>query len=149
MQVKRVVPSGFCKGVIRAVQIARKAREDHPDEDIYVLGMIVHNHFVTEALERYKIVTLDCDRYDKEELIGQLDHGILILTAHGTPQKLKDLAIERGLTVIDAACSDVIKTQEIIKEVMISYISASAIIPKPWQYWLWMNISSLLKPQTI
>lgn len=115
MQVKRVVPSGYCKGVVSAIEIAKQTRALNPDAKIYILGMIVHNQYVTEALKEYSIVTLDDHNKTKEALIDMIDEGIVILTAHGTSEKLKAQALKKGLKIVDAACSDVIKTQTIIK----------------------------------
>ncbi|MBR2802252.1 MAG: 4-hydroxy-3-methylbut-2-enyl diphosphate reductase [Erysipelotrichaceae bacterium] len=113
MNVRRVVPSGYCKGVVRAIRIALDARRDFPQEPVYVAGMIVHNRYVAEALEQKGIITLD-DSRSKEEWINSLDHGVLIFSAHGIAQYYKDLARSRGLIVIDASCEDVIETQKII-----------------------------------
>ena len=116
MEIKKVIPNGFCKGVIRAINIALKAKEDHPHEKIYVLGMIVHNHFIKEALEQKGIISLDDAKYSRRELIDQLENGVLIFSAHGSDQKLIDRAKNKGLLVIDATCLDVIKTKNLIKE---------------------------------
>lgn len=114
MIVTKVNPSGYCKGVINAINIAKKTKEEHPNENVYVLGMIVHNTYVTNMLNKLGIITLDDTNNSKEELIDKLNEGVLILTAHGTSDKLKQKAISKGLQVVDAACSDVIKTKNII-----------------------------------
>lgn len=114
MIVTKVIPSGYCKGVINAINIAKKTKEEHPNENVYVLGMIVHNTYVTNMLNKLGIITLDDTNNSKEELIDKLNEGVLILTAHGTSDKLKQKAISKGLQVVDAACSDVIKTKNII-----------------------------------
>lgn len=114
MEIKRVIPSGYCKGVIRAIQMAKQARIDYPQEKIYVLGMIVHNHYVAEALEKLNIITLDAN--NKEEAINSIDNGVLIFSAHGIADKYKKMASDKGLIVIDASCVDVIATQNIVKK---------------------------------
>ena len=114
MIVTKVIPSGYCKGVINAINIAKKTKEEHPNENVYVLGMIVHNTYVTNMLNKLGIITLDDTNNSKEELIDKLNEGVLILTAHGTSDKFKQKAISKGLQVVDAACSDVIKTKNII-----------------------------------
>lgn len=116
MQIKKVIPSGYCKGVINAIEIAKKARRDNMDTPIYILGMIVHNSYVTEALNTLDIITLDDKKKTKEELLDEIDSGIVIFTAHGIAESIKEKAIDKGLKIIDASCSDVIKTQDIIKE---------------------------------
>lgn len=114
MNVKRVVPSGFCKGVVSAINIAKKTREQYPDKNIYILGMIVHNRYVTKSLSQLGIITLDDSKCSKEELLDQIDSGVVILTAHGTSDVVKNKAIDKGLIVVDGTCSDVLKTKDII-----------------------------------
>lgn len=116
MQIKKVIPSGFCKGVISAIDISKNARLNNPDKPIYILGMIVHNQYITDALKNYNIITLDDSIKTKDKWIDEIDDGIIIFTAHGISDILKQKAISKKLQVIDASCSDVIKTQNIIKE---------------------------------
>ena len=114
MNVKRVVPSGFCKGVVSAVNLAKKTRISNPDTPIYILGNIVHNSYVTEELTKLGIVTLDDSKCSRYELLDQIDSGIVILTAHGTADAVKNKALKKGLTVVDGTCKDVLKTKDII-----------------------------------
>ena len=114
MNVKRVVPSGFCKGVVSAVNLAKKTRASNPDTPIYILGNIVHNSYVTEELTKLGIVTLDDSKCSRYELLDQIDSGIVILTAHGTADAVKNKALKKGLTVVDGTCKDVLKTKDII-----------------------------------
>lgn len=116
MNIKRVYPSGYCKGVVNAIQLAKKTRQDNPDEKIYVLGMIVHNSFVTKELEELNIITLDDTNVSKEDLLKQIDEGIVIFTAHGISDQIKQQAKAKGLRYVDASCEDVLKTRNIIIE---------------------------------
>ena len=116
MEVKRVVPSGYCKGVINAINIAKKVKEESKDTPVYILGMIVHNSYVTEQLTKLGIITLDDSKKSKEELLDEIDKGIVILTAHGTSDSIKNKAIAKGLKVVDGTCEDVLKTKNIIIE---------------------------------
>ena len=67
MEVVRVIPSGYCKGVVNAINIAKKVKEENPNIPVYVLGMIVHNTYVTEQLTKLGIITLDDSKKTKEE----------------------------------------------------------------------------------
>ncbi|MBQ3295817.1 MAG: 4-hydroxy-3-methylbut-2-enyl diphosphate reductase [Erysipelotrichaceae bacterium] len=116
MEVKRVVPSGYCKGVVNAIKLAKETRKQYPDEKIYILGMLVHNSFVSDELASLGIVTLDDSFKSKEELLDEVNDGIIIFTAHGISQAIKDKAKAKGLRYVDATCVDVLKTQNIIKE---------------------------------
>ena len=50
MEVFKVIPSGYCKGVVNAINLAKKAALDYPDKKITMLGMIVHNRYVVENM---------------------------------------------------------------------------------------------------
>jgi 4-hydroxy-3-methylbut-2-enyl diphosphate reductase len=76
----------------------------------------VHNSYVSEELSALGIITLDDSRKSKEELLDEINEGIIIFTAHGISEKIKNKAIAKGLRYVDASCVDVLKTQSIIKE---------------------------------
>lgn len=116
MEIKKVVPSGYCKGVVNAIKLAKQTRIDNPDKKIYVLGMLVHNSFVSSELEQLGIITLDDTSTSKLDLLDSIDEGIVIFTAHGISENIKQKAIDKGLQIVDATCVDVLKTQNIIKE---------------------------------
>ena len=116
MEVIRVVPSGYCKGVVNAIRLAKETRIENPEEKIYVLGMLVHNSFVSKELDEMGIITLDDTYKTKEELLNEIDEGIVIFTAHGISEQIKNKALSKGLKCVDATCVDVLKTQNIIKE---------------------------------
>ena len=116
MEVNRVIPSGFCEGVARAIKMAKDARSKYPDDDIYIIGHLVHNHLISDSLAFLNIKTLDDKDKTKEELIEEIDEGVVIFSAHGIADKIKDKALNKGLIVIDATCPFVLKTKDIIKE---------------------------------
>ena len=116
MEIKRIVPSGYCKGVVNAINIVKETRDKYPNENIYVLGMIVHNTFVTKQLDELGIITLDDSNKTKEELLDEINNGVVIFTAHGTADNIKQKAQNKGLICVDAACVDVLKNKEVVKE---------------------------------
>ena len=116
MEIRKVIPSGYCKGVVNAIRLAKKTKQDNPDRKVYVLGMLVHNSFVTRELDGLGIITLDDTNKTKEELIDGIDEGIVIFTAHGISDQLKQKVIKKGLDYVDASCVDVLKTQAVIRE---------------------------------
>ena len=114
MNVKRVYPSGYCKGVIHAIELAKQTRKQYPDQKVTILGMIVHNSHVTALLEQEDIITLDDTKASKEELLDQIEEGVVIFTAHGISDHIRQKAVKKGLITIDATCEDVLKTRNII-----------------------------------
>ncbi|WP_270640792.1 4-hydroxy-3-methylbut-2-enyl diphosphate reductase [Longibaculum muris] len=114
MEVKAIVPRGYCKGVVRAIDIAKKA--SCQNDDVYILGMIVHNQYIVNALEELGIYTIDQKGKTRLELLDEIDYGTVIITAHGASEQVFKKAQEKGLKVIDASCLDVIKTHDLIKD---------------------------------
>ncbi|UOQ55489.1 4-hydroxy-3-methylbut-2-enyl diphosphate reductase [Hymenobacter cellulosivorans] len=99
--------SGFCFGVIYAIQMA----EDILDEQgyLYCLGDIVHNDEEVERLEQRGLRIIDYDVF-----AGLRDEKVLI-RAHGEPPSTYQTALENDLTLIDASCPVVLKLQNRIK----------------------------------
>ena len=99
--------SGFCFGVIYAIQMA----EDLLDEQgyLYCLGDIVHNDEEVQRLEA-RGLRIICH----EEMAALRDEAVLI-RAHGEPPATYRLAMKNNLTLIDASCPVVLKLQNRIK----------------------------------
>lgn len=114
MQVKAITPRGYCKGVVRAIEIAKNTQNEQ--QPIYILGMIVHNQYIVDALKERGIQTIDIPGQTRLELLDQIQHGTVIVTAHGASEQVFEKAKNKGLNVIDASCLDVIKTHDLIKE---------------------------------
>ncbi len=113
MEVIKVTPRGYCYGVVDAMEIARKAARDPSlPRPIHIIGLIVHNRFAVEDLNRLGIVTLDGP--NRVAILDQVAAGTVIFTAHGVSPRVKDRARERGLHIIDATCPDVTKTHDLV-----------------------------------
>ena len=116
MEICEVKPSGYCKGVGYALAMVRKAVRDYPDQPVYIVGMLVHNRYIVEALKTRNVITLDDSQKSKMELVESIDQGVVVFTAHGIADDVKQRAIDKGLTVVDATCEFVRKTHEIIRD---------------------------------
>ena len=102
MEVALVKPQGFCSGVTRAVQLVHKAKEDHKDKTVYILGMLAHNQSLIDSLSGEGFVTLNGNEFEE---INKLQKGdVLVFTAHGHDEKLDRIAKEKGLITYDATC---------------------------------------------
>src|SRR5689334_5399885 len=113
MDVIKVTPRGYCYGVVDAMEIARKAARDPSlPRPIYIIGLIVHNRFAVEELNRLGVLTLDGS--NRAAILDQASEGTVIFTAHGVSPRVKERAHERGLHVIDATCPDVTKTHNLV-----------------------------------
>jgi 4-hydroxy-3-methylbut-2-en-1-yl diphosphate reductase len=115
MEVLKITPRGYCYGVVDAMVLARQAvRNLDLPRPIYILGMIVHNEHVVDAFSEEGIITLDGE--NRMQLLEQVESGTVIFTAHGTSPEVRRRAREKGLTIVDATCPDVMKTHDLIRE---------------------------------
>lgn len=101
MKVMLANPRGFCAGVDRAISIVERALELY-QPPIYVRHEVVHNRFVVEGLKARGAVFV-------EELSEVPDDSIVIFSAHGVSQAVRNEAKARQLTVFDATCPLVTK----------------------------------------
>ncbi len=101
MKVFLANPRGFCAGVDRAIDIVERALELF-GAPIYVRHEVVHNRFVVDKLTLAGAVFVD-------ELDQVPDNSIVIFSAHGVSQSVREAGDERGLKVFDATCPLVTK----------------------------------------
>src|SRR5690554_5543807 len=94
-------PRGFCAGVDRAITIVERALEIF-EPPIYVRHEVVHNKYVVDSLRQRGAVFVD-------ELHEVPDDSIVIFSAHGVSQAVRQEAKDRGLRVFDATCPLVTK----------------------------------------
>ena len=116
MEIIKVIPRGYCQGVVRAIRIAQETAINYPDRTIFMLGMIVHNRHVVQECEKLGIHCLESAGLTRLELLDQIDEGIVIFTAHGVSDAVYEKARKKGLTIIDATCPDVEKTHRLIRD---------------------------------
>ena len=111
MEVLKITPRGYCHGVVDAFRIARRVREE-TQGPVHMLGMLVHNTHATDDLRHQGIELVDPP--DRLAGLEQIHEGTVIFTAHGVSPQVKQRAVEKGLTPIDATCSDVVRTHELV-----------------------------------
>ena len=114
ISIRMANPRGFCAGVDRAIEIVNRALETF-DAPIYVRHEVVHNKFVVNSLREKGAIFV-------EELseIPQIDSrgrsSIVVFSAHGVAQAVKEEARYKGFKVFDATCPLVTKVHmEVIK----------------------------------
>lgn len=101
MKILLANPRGFCAGVDRAISIVELALEQH-GAPIYVRHEVVHNRFVVNGLRERGAIFV-------EELSEVPNGSIVIFSAHGVSQVVRQEAKDRGLKVFDATCPLVTK----------------------------------------
>ena len=96
--------AGFCYGVKRAVETAKKLKAEHPDKNVFVLGELIHNSQVINELEKLGIKTLT--------EIPRSGEGICVIRSHGESPEVIEKIKNAGFTPVDLTCPDVKKVQQ-------------------------------------
>lgn len=101
MQILLANPRGFCAGVDRAISIVEHALKIY-GAPIYVRHEVVHNRYVVDGLRQRGAIFI-------EQLDEVPDGSILIFSAHGVSQAVRNEAKNRDLVIFDATCPLVTK----------------------------------------
>lgn len=113
MEVVKITPRGYCHGVVEAIRALRIASEEHPGEPVAMLGYLVHNEHVTREFSDRGVRLVDAP--SRLEALDMVDSGTVVLTAHGVSPEVKQRAHDKGLNVVDATCTDVIRTHDLVR----------------------------------
>jgi len=107
LQVTIDKDSGFCFGVVYAIDMAEEILEE--DGYLYCLGDIVHND---EEVARLREKGL---RIITHEDLQDLHNEKVLIRAHGEAPSTYKIALANNITLIDASCPVVLKLQNRIK----------------------------------
>jgi 4-hydroxy-3-methylbut-2-enyl diphosphate reductase len=99
--------SGFCWGVVRAINFAENELQE--SEKLYSLGDIIHNPMEIQRLEQKGLTTIS--RAD----LAQAKGAKVLIRAHGEPPETYRAARDLGIELIDATCPVVTRVQERIR----------------------------------
>lgn len=116
MEVVRITPRGYCHGVVEAIRMAKKVGAEHAGEPVTMLGYLVHNEHVTRELQGAGVRLVDAP--DRMTGLESIDSGTVIFTAHGVSPRVVEAARARGLNVVDATCSDVTRTHDLVRRLL-------------------------------
>ena len=100
--------SGFCYGVVRAIQMAEQALEQH--DVLYSLGDIVHNEEEVKRLARMGLQVINRGQYNA------LGKATVLIRAHGEPPSTYQTACDNGISLLDATCPVVLHLQKKVHE---------------------------------
>jgi 4-hydroxy-3-methylbut-2-enyl diphosphate reductase len=99
--------SGFCFGVVYAIEMAQDMLDEHGY--LYCLGDIVHNDEEVNRLKNKGLRIIDHEEF------RSLKNERVLIRAHGEPPSTYQTAIENNITLIDATCPVVLKLQNRIR----------------------------------
>jgi 4-hydroxy-3-methylbut-2-en-1-yl diphosphate reductase len=99
--------SGFCYGVVKAIQSAEEALK--ASNKLYCLGDIVHNNAEIKRLEALGMHTINHEEFK------QLHDCKVLIRAHGEPPETYEIARQNNIELIDASCPVVLKLQTRIR----------------------------------
>lgn len=101
--------SGFCFGVVTAINKAEAELESAASDPLYCLGDIVHNSDEVERLRAKGLQTIS------HSDLSKLKDAKVLLRAHGEPPLTYQTAKENNICIVDATCPVVLKLQQRIK----------------------------------
>jgi 4-hydroxy-3-methylbut-2-enyl diphosphate reductase len=99
--------SGFCWGVVRAINFAENELQE--SQKLYSLGDIIHNPMEIQRLEEKGLRTI------KREDLGVAKGAKVLIRAHGEPPETYRAARDLGIELVDATCPVVTRVQERIR----------------------------------
>ncbi|HKJ40632.1 MAG TPA: 4-hydroxy-3-methylbut-2-enyl diphosphate reductase [Sunxiuqinia sp.] len=100
--------SGFCFGVVNAIETAEKPLKD--ERKLYCLGDIVHNGMEVKRLESSGLETIDHETY------FTLKNCNVLIRTHGEPPSTYKYAKANNIKLIEGTCPVVLKLQQRIKK---------------------------------
>lgn len=116
MKITQIHPQGYCGGVKAAIEKVLQEKKDHPQQQMTILGALVHNRYVSQMLADQGIETLESKNQTRLELLDQIEGGTVVFTAHGIHPDVRKKASEKGLQILDASCPFVLSTQKVIEQ---------------------------------
>ena len=116
MEVVRIRPRGYCHGVVEAIRAAKQAGAAAEGQSVTMLGYLVHNEHVTRELQEHGVRLVA--ESDRMRGLDEIESGTVVFTAHGISPLVVEEAKRRGLNVVDATCSDVTRTHDLVRQLV-------------------------------
>lgn len=88
----------------RAVETAKRLKEENPNKNVCILGELIHNTDVINELAGLGIKTI----YE----IPEKGEGICIIRSHGATPEVFEQVKKAGFEIVDLTCPDVKKVQQ-------------------------------------
>lgn len=108
--------SGFCFGVVHAIDVAERELKKTPT--LYCLGDIVHNNMEVNRLKEKGLVIIS------HSDLGRLHDCKVMIRAHGEPPETYQTALKNNIELVDASCPIVLNLQNEVRQ---GYEEVSAV----------------------
>jgi len=109
MKTKIAEHAGTCLGVENAIKIAFEAARRTKNNNIYILGELVHNPDIVKQLETLGVQMI-------EDVSNLKEGDNLIIRAHGEKKNVYDHCRDNKIRIIDCTCPFVKRTQTLASE---------------------------------
>jgi len=106
---------GFCYGVERAIDLAYAARKVFPENKLYLIGEIIHNPEVNRQLSDMGILNLAGPNPDAS-IEDLQEEDVVIVPAFGAATSVMERIQERGCTMVDTTCGDVMSAWKRVRQ---------------------------------
>lgn len=100
--------SGFCFGVVYAIEVAERELMKSPR--LFCLGDIVHNNMEVSRLRDLGLTIIN------HEDLSRLKDCKVLIRAHGEPPDTYQTALKNNIELIDASCPIVLHLQNVIHQ---------------------------------
>jgi 4-hydroxy-3-methylbut-2-enyl diphosphate reductase len=108
MIIKRAENMGFCFGVENAVSRTLETVMQ-ANGDVYAVGPIIHNSFITKDLRKKGLITVDS--------IDEVPDGqAIVIRSHGETKEFYEKASQKGLKVVDTTCPNVKRIHDLVSQ---------------------------------
>ena len=122
MKILLAKPYGYCYGVSYAMELASKAKKEHPDSAVYLIGAPVHNEDAISFLMKQGLILLEGDFASLQAKLESLSEGsVVVFSAHGHPHSFDQIAAKRNFLVYDGTCA-------FVKENLVSALSSKNVL---------------------
>jgi 4-hydroxy-3-methylbut-2-enyl diphosphate reductase len=114
--------SGFCWGVVRAVNFAEAELASQAGNGeaarLYSLGDIIHNPVEVERLQNEGLTTIAHSDFERIAIANKTANirSKVLIRAHGEPPSTFEKLNQLGIEIVDATCPVVAKVQERIRK---------------------------------
>lgn len=115
LTVKLAKEFGFCYGVVRAIDLAYAARKVFPDQEIYILGEIIHNPEVNDQIRALGIKFLS-GKEKTADIEDLKKDDIVIIPAFGTEVSTRAKLEAKGCQFVDTTCGDVMSVWKRVRQ---------------------------------